>query len=245
LGLSIDDEIINKLPLALYSAVISPKVLLPMMIMVKALEATQSNIQSSVLNEVYNLESFMKTFKRFNIEVVSRIGATFVNILRDIIIRDIRKLTRQISRNLRNELTKKKLLQTKSLLALSILLTRVIPDYRKCKGVIDSIVEIVELALRGSRFDTPQVALLFAQYRSGFSDTRAMLETIEQMQTYGIPTGPMPDGSPNLWLLSVKAQIEGVERERTKNSKTQQVIPPLKISPIGVTFPERTSGVVS
>ena len=245
LGLSIDDEIINKLPLALYSAVISPKVLLPMMIMVKALEATQSNIQSSVLNEVYNLESFMKTFKRFNIEVVSRIGATFVNILRDIIIRDIRKLTRQISRNLRNELTKKKLLQTKSLLALSILLTRVIPDYRKCKGVIDSIVEIVELALRGSRFDTPQVALLFAQYRSGFSDTRAMLETIEQMQTYGIPTGLMPDGSPNLWLLSVKAQIEGVERERTKNSKTQQVIPPLKISPIGVTFPERTSGVVS
>jgi hypothetical protein len=149
LGLSIDDEIINKLPLALYSAVISPKVLLPMMIMVKALEATQSNIQSSVLNEVYNLESFMKTFKRFNIEVVSRIGATFVNILRDIIIRDIRKLTRQISRNLRNELTKKKLLQTKSLLALSILLTRVIPDYRKCKGVIDSIVEIVEFKSLG------------------------------------------------------------------------------------------------
>jgi len=245
LGLSIDDDMINKLPLALYSAVISPKVLLPMMIMVKSLEATQNNIQGSVLNEVYNLETFMKTFKRFNIQVVSKIGATFVNILRDIIIRDIRKLTRQISRNLRNELTKKKLLQTKSLLALSILLTRTIPDFRKCKSVIDSIVEIVELALRGSRFDIPEVALLFAQYRSGFSDTRAMLETIEQMQTYGIPTGLMPDGSPNLWLLSVKAQIEGTERERTKNSKTQQVIPPLKISPIGITFPERASGIPS
>jgi len=245
LGLSIDDDMINKLPLALYSAVISPKVLLPMMIMVKSLEATPNNIQTSILNQVYNLETFVKTFKRFNIQVVSKIGATFVNILRDIIIRDIRKLTRQISRNLRNELTKKALLQTKSLLALSILLTRTIPDFRKCKSVIDSIVEIVEIALRGSRFDIPQVALLFAQYRSGFSDTRAMLETIEQMQTYGIPTGSMPDGSPNLWLLSIKAQIEGTEKERTKNSKTQQVIPPLKISPIGITFPERSSGIPS
>jgi hypothetical protein len=245
LGITIDDDIVNQLPTALYSAVISPKVLLPMMIMIRTLESAQGNTQTSILNEVFNLESFVKKFSRFNIEVVSKIGATFVVILRDIIIRDIRKLTRQISRNLRNELTRKKLLQTQSLLALSILLTRTVVDFRKCKSVVDSIVEIVELALRGSRFDIPQVALLFAQYRSGFSDTRAMLETIEQMQSYGIPTGPMPDGSPNLWLLSIKALIEGTERERAKNSKTQQIIPPLKISPIGVTFPERSSGITS
>jgi hypothetical protein len=245
LGISIDDDVINQLPTALYSAVISPKVLLPMMIMIRTLESSINNTQQSILNEVFNLESFTKTFKRFNIEVVSKIGATFVLILRDIIIRDIRKLTKQISTNLRKELTNKKLLQTQSLLALSVLLVRTVTDFRKCKSVVDSIVEIVELALRGSRYDIPQVALLFSQYRSGFSDTRAMLETIEQMQTYGIPTGPMPDGSVNLWLLSVLAQIQGTERERTKNSKTQQIIPPLKISPIGVTFPERTSGIVS
>lgn len=245
LGLSIDEDLIDKLPQALYAAVISPKVMLPMMIMVRALEAIKNNTQNSILREVYDLQSFMKTFPQFNIQVASKIAATFVGILREIIVRDIKKLTRNIARDLRRELNKKRLLQTKSLLALSILLTQIIPDLRKCKSVIDSIIEIVELALRGGRYDTPEVALLFADLRSGFSDTRAMLETIEQMQSYGIPTGPMPDGSPNLWLLSVKAQIEGTERERTKNSKTQQVIPPLTISPAGVTFPQKASGVVS
>lgn len=245
LGLSIDEDLINKLPQALFAAVISPKVLLPMMIMVKALEALRNNTLNSITNEVFDLESFMKTFPNFNIQVASKIASTFVEILREIIIRDIKKLTRNIARDLRRELNKKRLLQTKSLLALSILLTQIIPDIRKCKSVIDSIIAIVELALRGGKYDTPEVALLFSDLRSGFSDTRAMLETIEQMQSYGIPTGPMPDGSPNLWLLSVKAQIEGTERERTKNSKTQQVIPPLTISPIGITFPRKASGIVS
>lgn len=245
LGLSIDQDAIDKFPQALYAAVLSPKVLLPFMIMVKALEALKNNTQASITQEIYDLESFMKSFPNFNIQVASKIAATFVEILREIIIRDIKKLTRNIARNLRKELNKKRLLQTKSLLALSILLTQIIPDARKCKSVIDSIIEIVELALRGGRYDIPEVALLFADLRSGFSDTRAMLETIEQMQTYGIPTGPMPDGSTNLWLLSVKAQIEGTERERTKNSKTQQVIPPLTISPAGITFPRKASGIPS
>jgi len=107
------------------------------------------------------------------------------------------------------------------------------------------LIEIIELSLQGTRFATPQSALIFADLRSGFSDTRAMLEVIEEFQKLGLPTGPMPDGSPNLWVLSVNAQIKGVEAERTKNSKTQQLIPALKVSPAYFTFPQTNSGVVS
>jgi hypothetical protein len=245
LGVSIDDAVVQRFPEAIYAALISPKVLFPLMVMTKALEATQNNIQNSIVNEVYNLESFMKTFKKFNIELVSKIGAEFVQILSDIITRDIRKLTRQIFRDLKREQSRKKLLQTKSLLALGILFTKIIPDYRKCKSVVDHLIEIIELSLQGSRFETPQAALIFADLRSGFSDTRAMLEVIEEYQKLGLPTGPMPDGSPNLWVLSVIAQIKGVEAERTKNSKTQQLIPALKVSPAYFTFPQKNSGVVS
>lgn len=245
LGVSIDEDLINKLPQAMFAAIISPKVLLPLMIMIRALEALKNNTQNSILQEVYNLESFTKTFPRFNIQVVSKISATFIKILRDIIVRDIKKLTRKLVSNLRREANKKKLLQTKSLLALSIILTQIVPDLRKCKSIIDSITQIVELALRGSRYDIPEVALLFADLRSGFSDDRAMIESIEEMQSLGIPTGPMPDGSPNLWLLSVKSTIVGVERERLKNAKNQQVLPPLTVSPVGLTFPQKVSGVPS
>lgn len=245
LGVKIDDEVIQKFPEAIVATILSPKVLLPMMIMTKALEAVQNNVQASVVNEVYNLESFLKTFKKFSIELTSKIGAEFVKILSDIITRDIGKLTRRIIRDLRAEQNKKRLLQTKSLLSLGILLTKIVPDYRKCKSVVDHIIDIIELSLRGTKYEVDKAALIFADLRSGFSDTRAMIETIEEMQKLGIPTGPMPDGSPNLWLLSINAQIKGVEAERTKNSKTQQLIPALKVSPAYFTFPQRNSGIPS
>ena len=245
LGLAIDEDIIDNFVTALYSAVISPKVLLPMMIMVKSLENDQQNIQNSVLNKVYNLESFMKTFKTFNIEVISTIGAEFTKILTEIIKRDLRKLLRSIIRNLRKETQKKRLLQTKSLLSLGILVTQIIPNFRKCKSVVDSIVDLIQLSLRGTRYDTPATALFFAKFRSGFSDTRAMLSVIKELQKKGIPTGPMPDGSPNLWVLSILAQITGVEAERTENGRNQGILPALKVLPIGITIPERFDSVPS
>lgn len=245
LGLAIDEDIIDNFVTALYAAVISPKVLLPMMIMVKSLENDQQNIQNSVLNKVYNLESFMKTFKTFNIEVISTIGAEFTKILTEIIKRDLRKLLRSIIRNLRKETQKKRLLQTKSLLSLGILVTQIIPNFRKCKSVVDSIVDLIQLSLRGTRYDTPATALFFAKFRSGFSDTRAMLSVIEELQKKGIPTGPMPDGSPNLWVLSIQAQITGVEAERTENGRNQGILPALKVLPIGITIPERFDSVPS
>lgn len=245
LGLAIDEDIINNFITALYAAVISPKVLLPMMIMVKSLENDQQNIQNSALNKVYNLESFMKTFKTFNVEVISTIGAEFTKILTEIIKRDLRKLLRSIIRNLRKEAQKKRLLQTKSLLSLGILITQIIPNFRKCKSVVDSIVDLIQLSLRGTRYDTPATALFFAKFRSGFSDTRAMLSVIEELQKKGIPTGPMPDGSPNLWVLSIQAQITGVEAERTENGRNQGILPALKVLPIGITIPERFDSVPS
>lgn len=245
LGLAIDEDIIDNFITALYAAVISPKVLLPMMIMVKSLENDQQNIQNSALNKVYNLESFMKTFKTFNVEVISTIGAEFTKILTEIIKRDLRKLLRSIIRNLRKEAQKKRLLQTKSLLSLGILVTQIIPNYRKCKSVVDSIVDLIQLSLRGTRYDTPATALFFAKFRAGFSDTRAMLSVIEELQKKGIPTGPMPDGSPNLWILSIQAQINGVEAERTENGRNQGILPSLKVLPIGITMPERFDSVPS
>jgi hypothetical protein len=55
----------------------------------------------------------------------------------------------------------------------------------------------------------------------------------------------MPDGSPNLWVLSIQAQITGVEAERTENGRNQGILPALKVLPIGITMPERFDSVPS
>lgn len=244
IGLQIDKDIISALPNALYSAVISPKVLLPFMVMFKALEQIVVNGPQSAVDEVYDLKSYMKVFSKMNIEIMSQIGAEFVKILRNIIIRDIRKLLQKITADLKkNQLTKKYAIISQ-LIEAAILVAQFVDDYRRCKSVIDDILNIIEFALRGTNIQIPPFLLPLAALRTGFNNTRAMLEVIAEMQKLGIPTGPMPDGSPNLYLQAVKSQIEGVESERTKNSKMSSLTPQLIVTPIGITIPVPMSGIL-
>ena len=244
IGLSIDGGIIKALPNALYSAIISPKVLLPFMTMFKALEQIVVNGAGSAVDEVYDLKSYMKIFSKMNIEIMSQIGAEFIKILRNIIIRDIRKLLQKITADLKkNQLTKKYAIISQ-LIEAAILVAKFIDDYRRCKSVIDDILNIIEFALRGTNIQIPPFLLPLAALRTGFNNTRAMLEVIAQMQKLGIPTGPLPDGSPNLYLQSIKSQIEGVESERTQNSKMSALTPQQIVLPIGITIPMPMSGIL-
>ena len=244
IGLSIDGGIIKAIPNALYSAIISPKVLLPFMTMFKALEQIVVNGAGSAVDQVYDLKSYMKTFSKMNIEIMSQIGAEFVKILRNIIVRDIRKLLQKITADLKkNQLTKKYAIISQ-LIEAAILITQFVDDYRRCKSVIDDILNIIEFALRGTNIQIPPFLLPLAALRTGFNNTRAMLEVISQMQKLGIPTGPLPDGSPNLYLQSIKSQIEGVESERTQNSKMSALTPQQIVLPIGITIPMPMSGIL-
>jgi hypothetical protein len=244
IGLSIDGGIIKAIPNALYSAIISPKVLLPFMTMFKALEQIVVNGAGSAVDQVYDLKSYMKIFSKMNIEIMSQIGAEFVKILRNIIVRDIRKLLQKITADLKkNQLTKKYAIISQ-LIEAAILIAQFVDDYRRCKSVIDDILNIIEFALRGTNIQIPPFLLPLAALRTGFNNTRAMLEVISQMQKLGIPTGPLPDGSPNLYLQSIKSQIEGVESERTQNSKMSALTPQQIVLPIGITIPMPMSGIL-
>jgi len=236
IGLKIDSEMIKAIPKSLFFAVISPKVLLPFMTMFKALEGALGGYGASAVDNINNLQSFTKIFKSFNINVMSKIGARFVKILRDIIVRDVRKLLQSVTNDLKKSQLTKKYAIISQLLESLILITQLVTDYRKCKDVISDIAAIIEFALRGKQFTLPPFLSDLAQTRTGFNDTRAFLEIIQQYQKLGIPTGPMPDGSPNLFMLATKGMIKGTEAERNKNSKTIGLLPALVITPAGVTL---------
>ena len=236
IGLKIDSEMIKAIPKSLFFAVVSPKVLLPFMTMFKALESVLGGYGASAVDNINNLQSFTKIFKSFNINVMSKIGARFVKILRDIIVRDVRKLLQAVTNDLQKSQLTKKYAIISQLLESLVLITQLVTDYRKCKEVISDIAAIIEFALRGKQFTLPPFLSDLAQTRTGFNDTRAFLEIIQQYQKLGIPTGPMPDGSPNLFMLATKGMIKGTEAERNKNSKTIGLLPALVITPAGVTL---------
>lgn len=243
IGIKIDNEIIKSLPKALYSAVLSPKVLLPFMVMFKALENALANTATSAVNQVYNLKTFLNVFKKLNIQIMSKIGAEFVKILRNIIVRDVRKLLQVVTKDLQKSAVTKKYAIITQLIELTILITQFVDDYRKCKSVISDILNIIEFALRGTNIQIPPFLLPLASFRSGFNSVRATLQVIQNFQALGVPTGPMPDGSPNLFMIAQQASITGVESERDKNSKIAGMTPQQIVLPIGITIPVPFTGI--
>ena len=50
---------------------------------------------------------------------------------------------------------------------------------------------------------------------------RSFIEGISQFQKLGIPTGPLPDGSPNLMLLNLYGTMKAIDAETKVNGKIQ------------------------
>jgi len=220
LKISINTKFIKEVAISIFKALLSPKVLLPMMIMLKSM-------QQSVVDTITSLVDFSKKFKTLVINVMSRLGGLFVKILYDLIIKDIKELLRVIAKDiLKNKKNKKVkvILQLLELIEIGQIIAGVVSDYRKCKNLIDSILNAIRLALKQGIINVPAPLLALADARGGFDNTRAFLNVLQEYQKIGIPTGPMPDGSPNIGLLAKLAEITGVEAERDANSVTKQLI---------------------
>jgi hypothetical protein len=79
--------------------------------------------------------------------------------------------------------------------------------------------------------------LALSELLPGFSPTRAAINVIESLQKKGLPTGPLPDGSPNKMVQFLKSIIEGVDAEESENGFTQIVLDPkLPIRGVGKSF---------
>jgi hypothetical protein len=122
------------------------------------------------------------------------------------------------------------------------LIGSLISDWRKCKSVIDEILALLRLITTGWGGEIPLPLLFASQLLDGYSESRAFIGSIEEMQKLGIPTGALPSGAPNLQMLSVFGQLKAQANEKNKNGKTQIAIGPLTVTPAGVTVPASAFG---
>ena len=246
--LALDLEFIKQFPKAIVQTILSPKVILPIMVVVKALG-------QEIGNQVNNAVEFFRLFKSFVIEFVSRIGGLFIKILFDIIKKDVRTLVSGILRDIVQEKKDKLKSMTKSLIIIAspLLILGSVKSFRECQSIIGQIEKILSL-VQGSRggstgrnpltLDLPLSLLYSAKYLDGFSSTRAYLNILQRMQRLGIPTEPMPDGTPNQFLLVVQAIVEGIDQEISENAKVAVALPPLTVTPLFFTTPQKVYGKV-
>ena len=247
--LSIDKNVIKKSPLAIFAAVLTPKNLLPLYTLLSVVESgytfTYNQVVTGVnqnIDEVGNLgasvgtqgsniinnsEDFLKKYRTFCIEVLSRINVEFLKVLYDILKKDIINLTGLILKDLIESKLKKKYTIINSLVAVTLAVSALVGfvEFRKCKSLMDNILFLLNLANKGLGRQTPNEIplplLLLSGNLPGYSPERATINAFELLQSVGIPTGTLPDGSPNLMGLYTKLTNQAVDKEESENGKVE------------------------
>ena len=85
------------------------------------------------------------------------------------------------------------------------------------------LLNLIGSSIKGST-GIPIPLLLAANLLPGFSPERATINAINGLQKLGIPTGVLPDGSPNLMLLYNLVTNKAVDKERAENEKVNIVL---------------------
>ena len=251
LEIAVNKDILKQIPLAVASAVLSPKVLFPIFILLQVVESEATNnynravteanpiLQSGntatgeVNNIVNNSTDFLKVFKTFNVDVISKIGAIFLRELYEELKKDILNLIGSIITDVVKSQKLKKYRIILRLINILLILSQLVDDYRKCKSLINSILQLLQLIFGRPDGSIPLPLLFLTQFLPGYSPERSSINTIELLQSVGIPTGPLPDGSPNLMGLYNLMSNIGVDNEESDNGKTEgTVITPLGIYPV-------------
>ena len=240
--LSLDSGFFEQFVKAIMNTVLSPKTILPVMV-------AAGMVNQPIWKNISNIEDFQKIFKNFFNEVLTKISAVFTKAVFDELKREIKTLVALILRDVVDEKTRKKYQMILSIVAIIPALVQIVKDFRECRSVLDELLQLLNIGVRSSLDtlatggqDLPLPLLLSAKLLDGYSPTRSFLNTVQNLQELGIPTGPMPDGSPNEFLAVVKAMIDGNSKEIAENGKVAIGIGPLTITPAGVTIPKDAYG---
>ena len=183
-------------------------------------------------NIVVNSTDFIRKYKTFTVQTLSLINAEFLKTLYEILKKDILNLVALVIDDVSKSKRLKKYRIILRLVALALTVSQLVDDYRKCKSLMSNVLYLLNLIgssvkqrlLSGPQSEIPIPLLLAANLLPGYSPERATINTIEGLQSVGIPTGPLPDGSPNLMLLYTLLSNKGVDKERAENEKIKVVL---------------------
>jgi hypothetical protein len=253
-SVSINTNVIKKIPLAVAASVLSPKVLLPLYTLLSVVQsgatytynqavtsantATNSvnttidnignagaNIGQAGSNIVTNGADFLKVYKTFSIQVISKVNAEFLRVLFEILKKDIVNLVGSIIADVSKSHLTKKYAMILRLIQIALIVAQLISDYRKCKNLLDNILLLLSLIGQavggGQTIPLPLLALSGAL--PGISAEQMTINTIQILQSIGVPTGALPDGSPNLMLQFNLASNKGIVSNITEEGKVEGI----------------------
>lgn len=239
LNASINFDLLKIIPKAVMFSVLTPKMLLGLFIVLKSI-----NPSFALSFVIDGFKSFMEKFGKFIVNMMSKIAALFVEELFKLLKKNLRLLVEILLLEIVKESKDKRAVIISSVIFILIQTVSGIIDYRECKSLVDEILNLLNLGAAVIGVSIPSFALAASSLLGGFSPTRAMTEVTKRMQELGVPTGDLPDGSPNIAMPAIFQQIKGSYQEQLANGKVEVWIPPLAVPPVvaGSTVPTKASG---
>jgi hypothetical protein len=234
---------------SIIESILTPKVLFPIMALGQVIEKTASAqyelvrgradefitqnkkaIKNFTDEGIDSAEFFAKKYKAYLQNVTRRVLELFLKELFNALKGKLKKLVSRVVGGVFKNYSKK---QVQVILALSTGLLGIIAtitNFRKCKSVIESIGKIlnsINILTKAAIIPIPPPLLIGAQFLPGFSNERAKINVIGEMQSLGLPTEDLLDGTPNRVLLFAEAVINGTDNEEITNGAVDGFIDPL------------------
>ena len=210
------ENLIKKLPQIFAYCIMSPKGVLPVVLTAKLLNQSQTMPNS--------LEMWMKIFKRVFIRVIKEILAEVGRQLLILAKEQLLKIIRELIKRKLDEKNKKKIRLIRKLLDILLPLIIELQEAKNCKEIFDAILKALAANMPDIPFGVPPFLVSAAKLRPGTSALGTFERLIEKLQSQGIPVGDMPDGSPNVFLLSQFSLIQSIDEETTENASVSSVI---------------------
>lgn len=252
------ESLISQIPLALASSIFTPKVLLPLFAFYQYLQneilgfanqqivsgntvinVVNSNISSAnTLNQQANLQvssatQFAKKFKKFILGVVGGVAARFIEILFQILKRELLNLIKTALEDIYRTSNNIYALKVRALITAGEFLVDAfvsIQNYRQCKSLVAQIQKILKLIARSipNRPIISKGLIGLANYLPGTSPERAVINAIEISQGFGLPTGALADGQPNKMILYQLATQLAIKKEDAENGVVDIGVDPIQ-----------------
>ena len=208
--ISIDKSVIKKIPLAVAAGLLTPKNLLPLYTLLSVVESGATFTYNQAVTEVNETtepisslgnqgasigaqgsnivnsgEDFLKKFKTFSIQVISQINAEFLQVLYEILKKDIVNLVSIIISDVQKSAILKQYAVIIRLAQIALVVSQLINDYRKCKSLLDNILLLLNLIGQTVPIQIPLPLLSLAALLPGTSPERASINVIEGLQKVG------------------------------------------------------------
>ena len=256
-------SLISQIPLALTSSIFTPKVLLPLFAFYQYLQneilgfanqqiisgntvinVVNSNISSAnTLNQQSNLQvsnatQFAKKFRKFLFGVVGAVAGRFIEILFQILKRELLNLIKTALEDIYRTSNNIYALKVRSLITAGEFLVDAfvsIQNYRQCKSLVAQIQKILKLISRSipNRPIISKGLIGLANYLPGTSPERAVINAIQIMQGFGLPTGSLSDGQPNKMILYQLATQRASKKEDAENGVVDVGVDPIQTAALG------------